>query len=145
MVIGYTAYTANYFSDTLTVLDLSHTNSQPESIPLWGTETGKTRGDDDPVRKGEFYFHDATICFQGWQSCSSCHPGDARADGLNWDLLNDGIGNPKNTKSLLLAHQTPPAMWLGYATRRKPPSAPELGIFFLRSSPKRWPRRSMHI
>jgi cytochrome c peroxidase len=32
---------------------------------------------------------------------------------LNWDLLNDGLGNPKNTKSLLLAHKTPPAMSLG--------------------------------
>jgi cytochrome c peroxidase len=31
-------------------------------------------------------------------------------DALNWDLLNDGIGNPKNAKSLLLAHRTPPAM-----------------------------------
>ena len=29
---------------------------------------------------------------------------------MNWDLLNDGIGNPKNTKSMLLAHRTPPAM-----------------------------------
>jgi hypothetical protein len=65
------------------------------------------------ARKGEFYFHDAGICYQGWQSCASCHPGDARANGLNWDLLNDGIGNPKNTKSLLLTYQTPPAMWLG--------------------------------
>jgi cytochrome c peroxidase len=65
------------------------------------------------ARKGEFYFHDAGICFQGWQSCSSCHPGQARVDGLNWDLLNDGIGNPKNTKSLLLAHETPPAMSMG--------------------------------
>lgn len=34
-------------------------------------------------------------------------------DGLNWDLLNDGLGNPKNTRSLLLAHKTPPAMSLG--------------------------------
>ena len=34
-------------------------------------------------------------------------------DGLSWDLPNDGIGNPKNTKSLLLAHRTPPAMSLG--------------------------------
>jgi len=34
-------------------------------------------------------------------------------DGLNWDLPNDGVGNPKNTKSLLLAHSTPPAMSLG--------------------------------
>jgi cytochrome c peroxidase len=54
-------------------------------------------------------FHDASLCFQGWQSCASCHP-DGRADGLNWDLLNDGIGNPKNTKSLLFSHQTPPSM-----------------------------------
>ena len=49
-------------------------------------------------RKGEMLFNDAQLCFQGWQSCASCHPADARADGLNWDLLNDGIGNPKNVK-----------------------------------------------
>jgi hypothetical protein len=34
-------------------------------------------------------------------------------DGLNWDLLNDGIGNPKNTKSMLYSHATPPVMSLG--------------------------------
>ena len=28
-------------------------------------------------------------------------------------MLNDGIGNPKNTKSLLLSHRTPPSMSLG--------------------------------
>ena len=37
-------------------------------------------------------------------------------DGFNWDLLNDGIGNPKNTKSLLLAYKTPPVMSLGVRT-----------------------------
>jgi cytochrome c peroxidase len=57
-------------------------------------------------------FHDGRVCLQGWQSCASCHP-EGRADGLNWDLLNDGEGNPKNTKSILLSHQTPPAMALG--------------------------------
>jgi len=67
----------------------------------------------DLVRKGELYFHDARLCFQGWQSCASCHPGNGRADGLNWDLRNDGVSNAKNTKSLLFAHQTPPAMSLG--------------------------------
>ena len=113
VVAGHTAYTANYFSDTLTAIDLSSTNSKPQSIPLDKSALRTPHSALDPVRKGDFYFHDASICFQGWQSCSSCHPGDARADGLNWDLLNDGIGNPKNTKSLLLAHQTPPAMWLG--------------------------------
>ena len=65
------------------------------------------------IRRGEFFFNDASLCFQGWQSCASCHSDDARVDGLNWDLLNDGIGNPKNTKSMLLAHRTPPAMSLG--------------------------------
>jgi cytochrome c peroxidase len=106
VIAGHTAYAANYFSDTLTVLDLSDAKAKPESIPLHKSEINE-------VRKGEFYFHDAGICYPGWQSCASCHPGDARADGLNWDLLNDGIGNPKNTKSLLLTHQTPPAMWSG--------------------------------
>ncbi len=65
------------------------------------------------MRRGELLFNDATICFQGWQSCSSCHSHDARVDALNWDNLNDGIGNPKSAKSLLNAHRTPPSMWLG--------------------------------
>jgi cytochrome c peroxidase len=63
----------------------------------------------EPHRLGERLFHDATISHRSWQSCASCHP-DGRADALNWDLLNDGIGNPKNTKSLLWSHRTPPAM-----------------------------------
>ena len=63
----------------------------------------------DSRRLGERWFHDATISHQSWQSCASCHP-DGRADGLNWDLLNDGTGNPKNTKSLVWSHRTPPAM-----------------------------------
>jgi cytochrome c peroxidase len=63
---------------------------------------------------------------QGWQSCASCHPDDARMDGLDWDLLNDGIGNPKNTKSLLFAHRTPPSMSLG--VRETAESAVRAGI-----------------
>jgi YVTN family beta-propeller protein len=133
-VVGHTAYVANYFSDTLSTVDFSVSPPCVESFPLWQDvkaeaeghqERGARRaGERSPLasspldrlslaQKGEFYFHDATLCFQGWQSCASCHPGDARADGLNWDLPNDGIGNPKNTKSLLLAFRTPPAMWLG--------------------------------
>lgn len=107
VVVGHTAYTANYFSDTLSVIDLDAPELKAESISLG------PKPEMDMVRKGEFYFHDANLCHQGWQSCASCHPGDARVDGLNWDLLNDGIDNPKNTKSLLLAHKTPPAMFLG--------------------------------
>jgi len=107
VMIGNTVYVANYFSDTLTAVDVFPNVSAPESIPL-GPKHKLSM-----VRQGELYFNDASICYQGWQSCSSCHPSNARADGLNWDLPNDGIGNPKNTKSLLLAHQTPPCMSLG--------------------------------
>ncbi|MBT3200046.1 MAG: c-type cytochrome, partial [Phycisphaerales bacterium] len=52
------------------------------------------------------------MCFQMWQSCASCHP-DARTSGLSWDLMSDGMGNPKNTKSMLLSHQTPPTTITG--------------------------------
>jgi YVTN family beta-propeller protein len=106
-IVGATAYIANYFSDTISVVDLAAAAPSVTSIAL-GPMVEPT-----VARKGEFYFHDATICFQHWQSCSSCHPGDGRTDGLNWDLPNDGIGNPKNTKSLLLAYKTPPVMSLG--------------------------------
>jgi hypothetical protein len=126
VVVGHTAYTANYFSDTLTAIDLSNTKSKPESIPLSKSGARNPKAEPDLVRRGEFYFHDATICFQGWQSCTSCHPGDARADGLNWDLPNDGIRNSKNTKSLVLAHHTSPAMWLG--VRETAESAVRAGI-----------------
>ena len=64
------------------------------------------------IRSGEMLFHDAAVCFEHWQSCSTCHP-DGRSDTLNWDLLNDGQGNPKNTKSMLLSHETPPSMATG--------------------------------
>jgi YVTN family beta-propeller protein len=118
--LGRNAYVANYFSDSLSLVDLSSPQPRPQSIPLLLQPAGASaKGLASPLdrmpitRKGEFYFNDAGICFQGWQSCATCHPGQARADGLNWDLLNDGIGNPKNTKSLLLSHKTPPAMSMG--------------------------------
>jgi YVTN family beta-propeller protein len=123
VVAGNTIYTANYFSDTLSAIDLQGPEYHAESIPLG------PKPEMDAVRRGEFYFHDATICQQGWQSCSSCHPCGARVDGLNWDLLNDGVGNPKNTRSLLLAHQTPPAMFLGVRTNAE--VAVRAGIKFI--------------
>ena len=96
-----------YFTDSLSVVDLDASPyRRVQSVALGPTREPST------VRRGEILFNDGAICFQGWQSCATCHP-DARTDGLNWDLLNDGMGNPKNTKSMLLAHKTPPAMSLG--------------------------------
>ena len=64
-------------------------------------------------RQGELRFNDGRICFQNWYSCASCHQEDATIDSLNWDLINDGIGNPKNVKSMHNGILTPPAMWSG--------------------------------
>lgn len=108
VVLGRKAYIAEYFTDTLAVVEISDA-SRPKTTSI-------ALGPKHPMtieRRGEMLFNDASLCFQGWQSCASCHPSGARADALNWDLLNDGLGNPKNTKSLLLAHQTPPAMITG--------------------------------
>lgn len=100
-------FIANYFSDNIEIIDLDKSRNANEVIAL-----NKDYQPDD-VRLGEMIFNDASHCFQGWQSCNGCHPNDARTDGLNWDLLNDGIGNPKNCKSLLVSHHTPPAMITG--------------------------------
>jgi YVTN family beta-propeller protein len=102
VVSGHTVYTANYFSDDLSAIDLTAPQLQAVSIPL-GAKRKMTA-----ARKGEFYFHDATICYQDWESCSSCHPGGGRVDALNWDLASEGPGHPKNTKSILLADKTEP-------------------------------------
>ena len=106
-IAGNRAYVAGYFSDSLDVIDLTAATPIAEAVALNPGQQITT------LRRGEMYFNDATICFQGWQSCASCHDDDARVDGLNWDLLNDGIGNPKDTKSLVLSHKTPPVMSLG--------------------------------
>lgn len=107
-LIGNKAYVAEYFTDSLAVVDIStESRFKATSIAL-GPKTRMTT-----ARRGEMLFNDASLCFQGWQSCASCHPSNARVDALNWDLLNDGLGNPKNTKSLLLSHETPPTMITG--------------------------------
>lgn len=107
ILLGNIAYAAEYYTDSIGVVDVTEEiRPRPRSLALV-PETPIS-----VIRKGEIFFNDADLCFQHWQSCASCHP-DARVDSLNWDLLNDGIGNPKNTKNMLLSHVTPPAMSLG--------------------------------
>ncbi len=106
-IIGQNVFITGYFTDNLVAVDLESKMRDPVTpIPL-GPRPKLT-----VQRRGEMLFNDATLCFQHWQSCASCHP-DSRADALNWDLMNDGLGNPKNAKSMLLAHKTPPAMVSG--------------------------------
>lgn len=107
-IIGRKAYVAEYFSDSMALVDITKGSRHKTSSVALGPKVPMTAR-----RRGEMLFNDALICFQGWHSCASCHPSDARMDALNWDLLNDGLGNPKNTKSLLLSHKTPPSMITG--------------------------------
>lgn len=104
---GQVAFVATYFSDALEAVDFSNRERILSASHPLGPALPPT-----PERQGEIHFNDAALCFQNWLSCATCHP-DARVDALNWDLLNDGMGNPKNARSMLLAHQTPRAMTLG--------------------------------
>jgi YVTN family beta-propeller protein len=100
-------YVANYYSDSISAIELS-----TDKLPVTSINLGPV-SPPSLARKGEAWFNDARLCREGWQSCASCHASDARMDAIKWDLLNDGIGNPKNAKSLLFAHLTPPAMARG--------------------------------
>jgi len=122
-IVGKNAYVGEYFTDSLSVLDITP-DARPVAKPIaLGPKQEMTK-----IRQGELFFNDARLCFQMWQSCATCHP-DARTDGLNWDLMNDGMGNPKSTKSLLLAHKTPPSMITGI--RAKAEIAVRAGIRFI--------------
>lgn len=105
VLAGNNLIVPTYFADVLNVMDittdhLTVTNLNPER-------------EESAENKGEKYFNDAAHCFQNWQSCNGCHPGDARTDGMNWDLMNDGVGNSKNCKSMLYSHVTAPSMISG--------------------------------
>ena len=87
-----TVYTANYYGGSISIYDMD-----TEKVNTITLDTAKA---EDDVRGGERLWNDATICMGQWQSCASCHP-DARTDALNWDNMNDGIGTPKQARSMV--------------------------------------------
>ncbi len=107
-IAGSTLYVPVYFADVVDVIEYSAAAGGvlDDSIAL-GPEPVLTQ-----LRIGEMRYNDGEHCFQKWQTCASCHP-DVTMDAMNWDLLNDGVGNAKNAKSLLLSHFTPPVMSSG--------------------------------
>lgn len=105
VLVGEKLIIPTYFADILNILDVGS-----KSLTSVELNPGRVESTEN---KGEKYFNDAAHCFQNWQSCNGCHPGEARTDGMNWDLMNDGVGNPKNCKSLLLSHVTAPNMISG--------------------------------
>jgi mono/diheme cytochrome c family protein len=104
---GEFIYVPMYFSDSVNMIEMWD-DGPGAAIPL----PLKEAVEPDLTRAGEMAFNDATFCYQHWQSCASCHP-DVRSDGTNWDLLNDGIGNPKQSRSLVYSHRTSPVMMTG--------------------------------
>lgn len=100
-------FAANYHTAQISVIHRADPQHKPFNYTLGSSLAASEVG------RGDMYFHDATLCYQTWQSCATCHPNDGRVDGLNWDLINDGMGNPKNSKSLILSHQTAPCMATG--------------------------------
>lgn len=102
---GNKMFIPTYFADILNVVDI-------KSLDIKSINLNPERVESD-IDKGEKYFNDASHCFQNWQSCNGCHPGDGRTDGMNWDLMNDGVGNSKNCKSMLFSHVTPKCMISG--------------------------------
>ena len=119
---GKTLAVAVHFAGRVALMDAD--TLKPEATIEVGANS-----DPDEVRIGETIFHDATYCFQHWLSCASCHPEGTRPDGLNWDLLNDGLGNPKNARSLLWAYKTPPVM--SRAVRDKMETAVAAGFRYI--------------
>ena len=102
---GKTLLAANYFSGDIQAFDAA--TLRPLALVSVGSGPAP-----DLARRGEQMFHDARLCFQKWQSCATCHP-DGRSDGLRWDLLNDGVGNPKRTRSMVGAFDVHPMMSMG--------------------------------
>lgn len=124
LIVKNKLFVAGYFSESIGIIEFD-SNFNVHSYKSVKLANKKLT----PERLGEMVFNDATKCFQQWQSCASCHSSDGRVDALNWDLLNDGMGNPKNVKSLLYAHKTPPVMSLG--VRDKAETAVRAGVKYI--------------
>ncbi|MBI4601158.1 MAG: c-type cytochrome, partial [Planctomycetes bacterium] len=97
---------AAYFSGSVVLAD-------PKTCKAASSVRLEPQREPDIVRRGEALFHDASICFQHWMSCSTCHPDEGRTDGLRWDLMSDGLGTPQRTRSLLWSHRINPTTTRG--------------------------------
>lgn len=106
VMVGNKAYIAGFYSDSLYSVSVSSLSPSVGSSYALG-ESKPLRGE----RLGEFIFADASICFQKWQSCFSCHP-FGRPDALNWMLAFENAPQ-RNAKSMLHSWWTPPTGWNG--------------------------------
>ena len=97
-------YVASFYDAVVEVLNVSN-----NSLTVLSAGSQKEL---DAVRYGDIMWHDGTLGYQSFQSCSTCHV-DGRTDGLNWDEPFDDIGNPKQTQTMLYTHRMPPVTVVG--------------------------------
>jgi YVTN family beta-propeller protein len=103
---GRTAYVANTFGDSVSVVDLKAGKVQA-TITL-GSAAPRRLSD-----RGEELFYDARLSHNAWFSCHSCHS-DGHSNGLLNDNLSDGtLGTPKRVLSVLGVRDTGPWAWNG--------------------------------
>ena len=108
-IIDSTIYTAGFFDDEYAAIQkcvITNNTFLTSQFPV-GPKITQT-----VMRQGEANFYDATINFQSWQSCHSCHQ-FTRVDGLNRILGGSAVAAPKNTNSLVYSWWTPPTNWSG--------------------------------
>lgn len=122
-LVGDKLYVAQYFTGSVDVLDFADKKAVTTATIAIGEQPEATN-----ERTGEQIWYDARFCYQKWESCASCHP-DARTDAINWDNINDGLGNPKQTKSMVFSHRTPPVMITG--ARADAETAVRKGMLFI--------------
>lgn len=108
-VVDSTIYTAGYFDDKNAAIQKCIITKDTIVTTQFtvGPQVAPTM-----ERQGEAYFYDASLCFQEWQSCHTCHS-FTRSNGLNRILNTGSTGVPKNTTSLLHSWWTPPTTWTG--------------------------------
>lgn len=99
-----TAYVANTFDDSISVIDLKE-QEEVKRISL-GPSPELTM-----VDRGERLFFDGRLSHDSWMSCQSCHT-DGHTNGLLNDNFSDkSFGAPKRVLSLLGKADTAPFAW----------------------------------
>ena len=103
---GQTAFVANTFGDTVSIVDL-------RARKVAATISVGPQPELSLVQQGELLFHDAKLSHDGWMSCQSCHT-DGHANGQMNDNFSDrSFGAPKRVLSLLGVKDTLPLAWNG--------------------------------
>jgi YVTN family beta-propeller protein len=106
---GHTAFVANTFDDSISVVDVAERETMA-AIPL-GPQPELTE-----VQRGELLFYSGRLSHDSWMSCNSCHS-DGHTNGQLSDNFSDrSFGAPKSVLSLLGRSGTEPFAWNGSAS-----------------------------